>query len=246
MRIHLRESVLITAMMDIHKGSMGLRSLAPLALLSVVLATAAAGCNQGLGAFSLGVGNTPNRPPGIAFRVLGQVGLPFSAIIYNSDATWLIRGSIPMSIVLINGNGPVRVIATKQSAGNGILSMQLTVGFVVRQISSTTDPFGVASLQSTATQPGFSPPPPMADPDVRIFVKGPLVERFNGLIEDQNTGFSISERAPTMFLFDSPQGKVDATFNQVQNLGPFAVDLLLNGAVVDSASGGPSVTVREP
>lgn len=242
MHRNLRE-LLINAMTVI--GKVKFRSVLGLAML-VALALGPAGCNQGLGAFSLGVGNTPNNPPGVAFRILGQVGLPFSAIVYNSDATWLIRGSVPMSLVMVNGNGPVKVIATKGSASTGILSVQLTVGFSVSQISSTTDPFGVVSVQTHPTRPGLAPPPPMANPDVRVYVKGPVVERFSGLIEDSKTGYTVSDRAPTMFLFEAPQGKVDATMNQVQNLGPFAVDLLVNGAVVASASGGPSVTVREP
>lgn len=218
----------------------------PCVAMLIALAVGAAGCNQGLGAFTLGVGNTPNNPPGVAFRVLGQVGLPFSAIIYNTDSTWLIRGTVPMSVVMVNGNGPVKVIATKQAGGFGILSLQFTVGFRVVQVSSTSDPFGSVTVQSAATHPGFAPPPPMANPDVRVFVKGPATERFNGLIEDDRNGYTVSDRAPTLFLFDSPQNKVDATFRQVQNLGAFDVDLIVNGAVVDSVTGGPTVTVREP
>ncbi len=242
MRINLRE-LLSNTMPDIRR--MKLLSLLGVAIF-VALAVGSSGCNQGLGAFQLGVGNTPNRPPGAAFRILGQVGLPFSAIIYNSDATWLVRGSVPMSIVLVNGNGPVRAIATKQSGGNGILSMQLTRAYSVVQVSSTSDPFGTTSVQSNPSAPGSSPPPPMANPDVRVYVKGPVVERFNGQIEDTQTGYIVSDRAPTMFLFESPNGKVDATLNQIQNLGAFNVDLVVNGAVVDSAAGAPSVTVREP
>ena len=48
------------------------------ALAAVTLAILP-GCNQGLGAFQQGVGNTPNKPPLSAFRILGQTGMQFSA-----------------------------------------------------------------------------------------------------------------------------------------------------------------------
>ncbi len=56
----------------------------------------------------------------------------------------------------------------------------------------------------------------------------------------------MSDRAPTMVLFENPDGAVDATLNQIQNLGPFNVDLLFNGGVVAHATGGPTVTIRQP
>ncbi len=242
MRLNLRE--LLSGTMR-HIGKWKLPSLIGVAM-TIALAAGAGGCNQGLGAFQLGVGNTPNKPPGVAFRILGQVGLPFTGIIYDSNATWEIRGSVPMSIVLINGSGLVRAIATKQSGSSGILSVQLTKAFTVTQIASTTDPFGVVSVQTSPRGPGIAPPPPRANPDVRVYVKGPIIERFNGQVEDTQTGYAVRDRAPTLILFESPNGKVDATINQVQNLGPFAIDLLVDGAVVASVSGGPSVTVREP
>lgn len=204
------------------------------------------GCNQGLGAFQQGVGNTPNKPPLSAFRILGQTGMQFSASVSDATSTWQIQGAVPMSIVIVNNQTPVRMIATKQSAGSGILSLQLTTGFTVNDISSTSDPYGTASLQSNPSRPGFAPPPPNANPDVRLFVKGPLTERFSGLFEDSTTGFEISDRAPTLFLFDSPNGAVNATVTQIQSLGPFALELLLDGAVVARASGAPTVTIRQP
>ncbi len=172
--------------------------------------------------------------------------MQFSASVSDATSTWQIQGAVPMSIVIVNNQTPVRMIATKQSAGSGILSLQLTTGFTVNDISSTSDPYGTASLQSNPSRPGFAPPPPNANPDVRLFVKGPLTERFSGLFEDSTTGFEISDRAPTLFLFDSPNGAVDATVTQIQSLGPFALELLLDGAVVARASGAPTVTIRQP
>src|SRR5271157_2342102 len=107
-----------------------------------MLALLSSSCSQGLGAFQAGVGNTPNSPPLAAFRVLGQFGLPFSGIISDANSTWSISGSVPMNIIIVNNLTPVRLIATKQSAGNGILSLQLTLGFSVLDVASTSDPYG--------------------------------------------------------------------------------------------------------
>lgn len=210
------------------------------------MATGLCACNQGLGAFQTGVGSTPNRPPGTSFRVLGQPGIQFSAVVSDSQSTWQVRGSIPFNILIVNNTTPVRMIATKLSPGSSIMSLQLTVGFKVKQVSSTTEPYGTATLQSGVDQPGFSPPPPFANPDLRIFVKGPSSERFSGLIEDRSQGFIISDRAPALILFDTPDGAVDATLNQIQNFGPFDVQMLLNGGLVAEVTGGPTVTIRQP
>lgn len=204
------------------------------------------GCNQGFGAFQAGVGNTPNKPPLAAFRILGQKGLQFSALVSDASTSWQIGGAVPMNIIIVNNQTPVRLIATKQSGGSGILSLQLTLGFVVQDVSSTSDPYGTASIQSNPSHPGFAPPPAPANPDVRLFVKGPLSERFSGVFEDKNIAFLLSDRAPALVLFDHPDGAVDATVAQIQNLGPFNVDLLFNGAVVAHATGGPTVTIRQP
>lgn len=207
-----------------------------------------AGCSGGIGAFQAGVGNTPNRPPGTAFRVLGQVGMPFSAILSDSTNSWQIQGAVPLNIILVNqaAFAPTRLIATKQSAGNGILSLQLTVGFTIRTISSTSEPYGTATLQSAPAEPGFAPPPPLANPDVRLLVKGPLTERFSGLFEDRIQGHILSDRAPALVLFEQPNGPVDATLSQIQNLGPFDVVLILNGVQIGpEVHGGPTVTIRE-
>jgi hypothetical protein len=217
---------------------------ASLALVWVL--SAAAGCNQNLGQYATSPGNTPNRPPQSAFRVLGQVGLPFNAIIFDSRASWQIQGAVPFNVVVVNGTLPVKMIATKLAAGNGIMSLQLTVGFSVTDFSSTADPFGTASLQTGAKAPGFSPPPPAASPDVRYYVNGPRGERFSGLIEDDRRGYTISDQAPTVYLFENPSGKTDGQFNQIQDLGPLDIDIVVNGVLVASAKGGPSVSIRQP
>jgi hypothetical protein len=153
---------------------------------------------------------------------------------------------VPMNVVIVNNTTPVRMIATKLSGDAGILSLQLTLGFQVRDTASTNDPYGTASLQNNPMHPGFTPPPPLANPDIRLYVKGPLTERFSGLLEDSKQAFIISDRAPAIFLFEQPNGLVDASLTQIQNLGPFSVDLLVNGAVVAMAHGGPTVIIRQP
>ncbi len=212
----------------------------------LVLLLVLPGCNNGFGAFQAGVGDTPNKPPLSSFRVLGQSGLQFTALISDANSSWQIAGAVPMNVVIVNNQTPVRMIATKQSAGNGILSLQLTLGFRVQDVASTASPYGTVSIQNTASRPGFAPPPAPANPDVRLFVKGPLSERFSGLFEDTETAFILSDRAPALILFDSPNGAVDASVTQIQNLGPFNIDLLLNGGVVAHARGGPTVTIRQP
>jgi hypothetical protein len=222
-------------------------------LLSVIVTLMMPGCNNGFGAFQIGVGNTPNQPPLAAFRVLGQYGMQFSALVSDADVSWNVNGAIPMNIIVINNQSlpgctcsPVRMIATKQSPGKGILSLQLTLGFVVRQIASTSDPYGVATLQNNLEIPGFKPPPPLASPDVRLFIRGPLSERFSGLFEDSKSAFILDDRAPALFLFDHPDGPVDASVTQIQHFGPLDIDLLFNGALVAHAVGGPTVVLRQP
>ena len=212
----------------------------------VSLALIQPACSQGLGAFQAGVGNTPNSPPLAAFRVLGQFGMQFSALVSDATSSWAVSGSIPMNIIIVNNQTPVRMFATKQSGGSGILSLQVTLGFTVEDVSSTSDPYGTVSIQNNFSRPGFKPPPPPASPDVRMFIKGPASERFSGLFEDSTTGFILSDRAPALVLFESPDGAVDATLQQIQNLGPFNVDLYLNGNIVAHATGSPTVTIRQP
>ncbi len=226
-----------------------------LGLLVAAVATLAMlvpGCSNGLGAFQAGVGNTPNSPPLAACRVLGQFGLPFSAVVADTNSSWSVNGVVPMNLIIVNNQTPVRVIATKQSGGNGILSLQLTLGFTVQNVSSTSDPYGTTSIQTNPFDPGFKPIPPKANPDVRLFVKGPLGERFSGLFEPTNgtdgnsNAFELSDRVPALVFFESPQQPVDAVLDQIQNQGPFNVDLIVDGSTVAHVTGAPTITIRQP
>jgi hypothetical protein len=216
-------------------------------ILAAALALASvAGCNQGFGAYQLGVGSTPNKPPGTSFRILGQVGTPFSAVISDAISTWTVKGVVPQDVVVVNSTLPIRMVATKQSSDSGLFSLELTVGYTVVQVASSSAPYATMTLQSSPNAPGFKPPPPPANPDVQFFVKGPANERFTGLVEDTQQGYIITDRAPVVFLFDQPVGKVDAQLNQLQNFGPFVVDLIINGHVVASATGGPTISIQQP
>jgi hypothetical protein len=215
-------------------------------LAGAMLLAGAVGCNQGFGAYSLGVGNTPNKPPGTSFRVLGDVGTRFSAVIYDATSTWTVQGVVPQDVIVVNATLPIKMIVTKQAPGNQLLSVELTVGFRVIEAASTSAPFGTATVQTDAVHPGFAPPPPAANPDIRFFVKGPMNERFSGMVEDTQQGYVINDRAPALFLFDQPVGKVDGVFTQIQNFGPFVIDLIINGQVVASATGGPTLSIKQP
>src|SRR5262245_3030228 len=69
----------------------------------------------GVGAFNTGVGDTPNLPPQSAFRVLGQVGMQFTALVSDARFSWSIQGSIPLSVIIVNNTTPVRMTVTKLS-----------------------------------------------------------------------------------------------------------------------------------
>ena len=81
--------------------------------------------------------------------------MQFSALVSDSHTSWKVTGSVPMNLIIVNNQTPVRMIATKHSAGNGILSLQLTVGFNVEDVASTSDPYGTASIQNSLNRSGL-------------------------------------------------------------------------------------------
>ena len=216
------------------------RSLAAIAVGGLLVSTAA--CNNSLGGFSGSVGNTPNGPPVSSYRILGTQGEPFTGVVSDARSSWQISGTVPMDVAVVNNLLPDRLIATKQSSDNGILSLELINGSRVIDVASTTAPFGNVSVQSGKPKTV----PPAANPDLRIFVSGPPGERFFGLIEDLSKGYVIDDRPPTLIMFDTPNGTVTGTFDQIQNLGPFEISMSLNGVVVATASGAPHVVIQEP
>ncbi len=206
-------------------------------------ALSVAACNSGLGGFSGSVGNTPKGPAQTSFRVLGTLGTGFTATVSNSRSSWTLQGNVPLSIEIINNVQPARMIATKTAGDGSLLSLQVINGSNLLEVASTTAPFGTVQVQ---TRKKFDTIAPSAVPDLRIFVMGPAGERFSALIEDLTQGFVVDDRAPTLFLIDTPNGKVTGQFFQIQNLGPFDINMTLDGVVVATAKGGPNVIIQEP
>jgi hypothetical protein len=210
---------------------------------SVGVTLVLAACNNGLGGFSGSVGSTPPGPPQVVFKILGTPGIAFTASVTDARSSWQIQGTIPLGVTIVNDILPAQLIATKLASDNSLLSVQISKGGQVVTLASTHAPGGTVSVKTGGKLVNIAP---AANPDLRITVLGPDGELFTGLIEDIASGFLVQARAPATFLFDSPSGKVDGQFTQVQNFGPFTVNMTLNGAVVAQASGGPDVTIVEP
>lgn len=190
-------------------------------------------------------GNTPNIAPQSSYRVVGEVGTPFQALVSDSRSSWKVSGTIPTSIVIINDSPPDRISVSKASNDARLLSLQVIQGVSVGTLDSTVSPFGTAVGSIGGTLPAFAEP---ASPDVRFFVKTPITGVFTGLIEGVSMSSAIESRVPAVILFDSPNGgqsgRVDGIFNQVTFAGVFDVDLVINGQLAQSVSGGNSVTVH--
>jgi hypothetical protein len=204
-----------------------------------------AGCG---GAFGVGnttnPGSTPNISAQTSFRVVGQIGTPFVATVSDARSSWLIYGVIPLSIVIVNDSPPDRIVVTKLSNDTRLLSLQIIHGLDVKLLASTVDNFGVAVGGINGNLPALAPP---ASPDIRFFIKGPPVNIFDALIEDQTQGSVLQSRAPAVILFDSPSSqRVDGIFNEVNFLGPFDIDLIVDGNIVKQAQGGIKATLKFP
>jgi hypothetical protein len=190
-------------------------------------------------------GNTPNIPQQSSYRILGDVGTPFRAIVSDSRSSWQVSGTVPTSIAIVNDDPPDRIAVSKTSNDGRLLSLQVIQGFTVGNLDSTVSSFGTAVGGIGGTLPAFAI---AASPDVRFFVKTPLVGVFNALIEDEKNSYALESRIPAVILFDSPNGgksgRVDGEFSQVSFTGVFEVDLVINGQVIQSASGGTTVAVH--
>jgi len=222
-----------------------LRTLAVVAW-AALLSAALGACNNSQGGFGGDVGNTPPVPPVTSFKVLGIVGTPFSLLISNANASWLVKGTIPLNVLIVNNQTPARMIATKLSNDNNLMSVEIVNGGIVLSLASTTAAFGVASVQTGGTLNTISPPAAL---DLRIYVTGPFGQRFQSLVEDATVGFITNTRAPAVFLFDQPSGKIDGQFTQDQNFGSFAINMTEGSdgsKVLTTASGGPFVIIRQP
>jgi len=175
------------------------------------------------------------------FQILGDEGTPFTATISDPQASYVINGTVPLSVVLVNSQPEIQMIATKLGTDSALLSLEIVFNSTIEQVASTSAPLGTVFVH-TGTVTTF---PPSANPDVRFFVRAPLGETFDALIEDPSNGFIISATVPALLLFEGSQGKVDGEFIQTENFGPFDIDLIVNGAVVAQASGGPKITIQQ-
>lgn len=223
-----------------------MRSILRGAVLGILCLWMAAGmpaCNNATG-FGGFVGNTPNTNQQVLFKILGTIGTPFTVLVNDNNASWSAQGSVPMQVVLANGAPPFRLVATKLSSDNSLLSVQITQGYTVVTLGSTSQPFGTVSVQ-TGTSKTLSVPPG-AYPDLRIFVSGAFSEKMQSLIEDQSVGYVFQTIAPTLFLFESPDGKVDGQFQQKSSLGPIVANMTYNGELVATKSGEPTLVIRQP
>ena len=214
-------------------------------VVGAVLAIYAASCNNQTG-FSGSVGNTPNGPKLPSFQILGDTpGTPFTATISDDRSFWTLQGNVPLSIVIANPpTSNAQVVVTKTTADSSRLVAEIITGNHIKDLQSTNAPFGTVQVQIGRSNSA----PAAANPDLRIFLSGPLNVKYQALVEDIDKGFIIQARAPTMIMFDTPNGKVDATFfSGGRNFGKFTADMTLNGGVVvPTKSHGPNLTIREP
>src|SRR5262249_61696975 len=124
----------------------------------------------------------------------------------NANSSWLVPGTIPLNVWIVNNQTPVRMIATKLANDNSLMSLEVDNGGVILNLQSTSAPYGVVSVQTGGTIATLQP---QAIPDLRIYVNGPLGQRFQALVEHKTVGFVTNTRAPSAFLFDGPNGTLN-------------------------------------
>jgi len=223
--------------------------------LAVVLAAGCwwfLGCGNNSGCVSGSTGNTFGGLGGCvaggsvnaqtSFDVVGDVGTPFVGMISDTKASYSISGTAPLEVILVNSHPPIKMSISKNTNDNSLLSLELVHGYNIIQFASTSAPLGTVFVQTGPLSVLGAP----ASPDVRFFVSAPAGQEFEGLIEDTETGFDINGTVPTLMLFEGPNGQVDGQFLQVTRIGPFVVDLIINGDVVATAEGSPEISIVEP
>jgi hypothetical protein len=191
-------------------------------ILAIAEIVAMAACNVGnTGLSTSGISNVPGQ---LSFRAVGVIGTPFTAILSDSRSSWQLRGTVPTTFAIVNWQPPVRMIATKTVSNSNLLSLEVLSGFFPTTLASTSQPYGTVQVQFGGTLAAFAP---RAAPDVRFVLRAPQIALVTGNIEDLHKSFTIEQRVPTVFLFASPQGRVDGIFN-LDNLfaGSMTIDLL--------------------
>lgn len=212
----------------------------------------------GLGCNGFGTGNSTepgNTPPvgsQTSYRFVGNIGTPFVATISDARSSWVINGVVPLTVIMINvpllnnAAGPVRIVATKLTNDPRLLSVEVLNGFSVQQIASTNANYGLVVASFGARLNALAA---AASPDVRFFVKGPATATFNATVEDLSNGFVLQSRAPTIILYDTPNGgsqsdRVDGIFSIVQLIGPMSIDLSFNGRVVHAGGSAGTIPIK--
>jgi len=175
--------------------------------------------------------------------VLGTPGTPFQAVVTDRAQSWTFRGVIPESVVIVNGSPGVQMTVTKLNNSGALLTTELINGITLVAETSTTAPFGTTVVQTFGGVPGIAP---NANPDIRIFLKGPSAGVLNGLVEDLSSSFVFEVRSPSLLLFERPDGRVDAVINSVDEAGNIFADALLNGTPAVEENGGPRLLIKFP
>ena len=219
-------------------------STAALCAALTILALTCGACGGAFGTANPSLpGNTSKVPGETSLWLLGTPGTPFQAVITDTAQSWTFRGVVPESVVIINNSPGVQMTVTKLTNSAALLSTELLSGITLLAETSTTDPFGTTVLQTLG---GLKTIAPRANPNIEIFVKGPSSGLFTGLVEDLTLGFVVEGRSPCMFLFERPDGRVDAQINSLDLAGKVIVDVINDGAVVEQLSGGPNLLVKYP
>jgi hypothetical protein len=191
-------------------------------------------------------GSTPNVGAQTSFRMLGTIGTPFVATISDQRSSWVLRGTVPLNVIIANGNFPVRIVANKLVNSNAMLSVEIIHGFGVGSLSSTFTNYGIAVGSLFGTLRAFAPP---ASPNAAFFVNGPAGGVFNATVEDSTTAFIFQSRVPCVIFYDSPDNNslnahVDGIFNLVNgDVGPLTINLVFDGNI-KFASGSGTVTIH--
>jgi hypothetical protein len=207
-----------------------------------ILAFACAACGGAFGtANPTSPGKTSQAPAEQSLWVLGTPGTPFQAVVTDTSQSWTFRGVVPESVVIINSSPGVQMTVTKLSNTAALMTTELINGTTLVAEASTNDPFGTTVVQTFGGVPGIAP---RANPNIEFFIKAPSGGLINGLIEDLSLSYVFEARSPAMFLFEHPDGRVDAIINSVDEAGLITADILSDGVVVATATGGPRLLIK--
>ena len=214
------------------------------------LALAQSGCGNSLGCGGLtGFGGGPFTgcsggkpiPPQSSIQFVGDVGTVFRALISDTVASYSFQAVVPLTLVFVNNQPPVEVIATNLSTTPSLLSVQALSVFTTTQLASTSTPGGTVTVNVGGPLAAVRGP---AICDVRFYVGGPPGQNYQSLLEQNDKAYENTTIAPALFLLGGAKGNVDGVFTEVFNLlGPLRVNLVINGTLAARGS-GLSFTVK--